>query len=261
MQCKFCGGKQKRYISTSKFIIRKCSNCKIAVTEPSPIIPKYSEMDFHSCTKDSNTTEQSLTDLNNLPKDWARLIEIQSEMVQKHLPVNSRVLEIGCGEGILLNEISKHQYKVYGIEPSITAYNRAMMRGIECINGIFPHQKFEGKFDIIIMSHVLEHIEDIGHTVAELVKVSPGGYLLLTQTNYRGLIPRRLRGKWYAWVPDQHFYHFTLQGLEKFLNNFGYKKIDYEYSSLVHPNDLWYKLAQLKENWIDQFTVLFKNES
>ncbi|MFN8207211.1 MAG: class I SAM-dependent methyltransferase [Bacteroidales bacterium] len=216
-------------------------------------------MDFHSCTKSDDI--ESLTDIDCLPPDWAKLLQIQSGFVEKYLPKQKKVIEIGCGEGLLLSELLNRNYKVYGIEPSEAASKRAVMRGIEVKNGYFPQQKFNGEFDVVIMSHVLEHIENPSNIINEIVKIAPKGYLLLSQTNYLGLIPRIQKGKWYAWVPEQHFWHFSLHGLSRFLADFGFKQVDYAYSSLVHPHDIWYKIASQKNSWADQFTVLYKLES
>jgi 2-polyprenyl-3-methyl-5-hydroxy-6-metoxy-1,4-benzoquinol methylase len=244
-----------------KCSIYSCRNCLIAFTYPQPEQPVYENLDFHLCTKESDVNSQKLTELSELPYDWSTLIKLQTSIIARNLQPNTRIFEIGCGEGILLYELSRMGYNVSGIEPSISAFERAGIRELNIIKGSFPVVQPEGHFDLIIMSQVLEHIRDIEDFIIKIKKFLPGGYLLLTQTNYKGLIPFVQKEKWYGWVPDQHYWHFTLKGLTGFLAKHDFEIVEYGYSSLSHPHNLLYKIAALKSNWQDQFTVLYKLKS
>lgn len=254
--CFFCGGPVGIVLKFNNFSTKKCLRCKIALTSPAPSVPDYTQMDFHASSKEDL---QTLTDIKSLPYDWQKLISIQSEMVKKNLPIGSRVLEIGCGEGLLLGELLKNNYLVYGIEPSQAAYKRILLRGsIEAKCGYFPQQQFSEPFDLIIMSHVLEHIENPEELLLNIKKSAPNGYFMVTQTNYLGLIPRVLKENWYAWVPDQHFWHFSLTGLTKYLAKFGFVKVSHQFSSLVHPHNKLYKIANTIPQLRDQFIAIYK---
>ena len=71
----------------------------------------------------------------------------------------SRLLDIGCGEGVLLQEAKKLNFEVEGIEPS---YDQCKMHKI---NGLTVHQglcedykdKFKNKFDIVTLTWVLDY--------------------------------------------------------------------------------------------------------
>ena len=56
----------------------------------------------------------------------------------------------------------------------------------------------------------------------------------MVQTHWLGVMPQRYKEKWYAWVPEQHFWHFTPQGLEGIAGPLGLVREAVEYSSLVH---------------------------
>lgn len=254
--CYFCASKTKVYHKFKDFAIDCCSKCKIAYTVPIPNIPVYEELDFHSCTK--TESNRPFTTLHDLPRNWRKLINVQTDFVKKHLKANSKVLEIGCGEGVLLDNLKNSGFETYGIEPSKAAANRAVLRGLNVFNGYFPNQTVDEKVDLVVMSHVLEHIQDPCDIINSLKLASPGGFLMLTQTNYRGLIPAIQKYDWYAWVPEQHFWHFTLRGLTDWLSKFGFEMVEYKYTSLVHPENLLYKASLLREDWVDQFTVLYK---
>ncbi|MFN9959624.1 MAG: hypothetical protein ACK55I_41590, partial [bacterium] len=61
-------------------------------------------------------------------------------------------------------------------------------------------------------------------------RLHPNGFLLLTQTNFRGFMPTILKQNWYAWVPEEHFTHFSLKGLKYIGKATSLSMIDYKYS-------------------------------
>lgn len=263
MNCKFCGGHIVNYLAAHEYKIMKCGNCEISFTDPPPILPEYEILDFHS----GHTSEkvQTVKELENLPLQWQALINKQVEFLTKHLTKDHIVLEIGCGEGLLLQEIKKKGLKVKGIEPSKEASKRARLRNLNVTEGYFNKDAFNEKFDAIVLSHVLEHIEEPEKIIEAIKEVlNPGGFLLLTQTNYKGIVPKLQKQNWYAWVPEQHFWHFTASGLVSWLNKYGFKKVQIAYQSLVHPPSKKIQLINIFNALIkssnDQYSILFKFE-
>jgi 2-polyprenyl-3-methyl-5-hydroxy-6-metoxy-1,4-benzoquinol methylase len=261
MNCSFCNGKLVNHLNAKDFKIIKCKNCGIALTEPQPILPKYELLDFHNESVSINNNR--LKNLSDLPSMWQKLINFQVEMICNNVLIGGTVLEIGCGEGLLLEQISKRGYTVRGIEPSTTGAKRAALRGINVSTEYFKADMVLEKYDIVIMSHVLEHVESPNEILAGVVEIlKPNGMLMLTQTNYKGLIASILKERWYAWVPDQHFWHFTIKGLALWLKKFEFVIKDKKYVSLVHPLNFKYKLANFFNNFfkssLDQYIVIFQ---
>ncbi len=74
---------------------------------------------------------------------------------------NKKVLEIGCGNGFILKELSKRGANCVGLEPGPQiAEAEDGFGGIELINDFFPSSKIAGEFDLILHFNVLEHIEN-----------------------------------------------------------------------------------------------------
>lgn len=259
--CRLCSSnKIKTTLHSTKFSICFCLDCENYFTDPPPVLPKYENLDFHA-SDDSDKLEK-LTYANELPDDWKRLVTYQGRIVMESLSKDSNILEIGCGEGLLLYELQAQGFSnTEGIEPSKTAYSRALKKGLVVHNDYLENLSLENKYDLIIMSHVLEHVEDPVEYVKTLKKhLKPNGYLLLTQTNCEGLIPKRLGSAWYAWVPEQHFWHFTERGLKKILHPFGFEVMKVKYTSLVHNHSLLYWTTRVFQRSQDQFIVLFQQK-
>jgi SAM-dependent methyltransferase len=82
-------------------------------------------------------------------------------LLLKDLPRDARVLEIGCSSGPLLRLLSAMGFTdLQGIDISKEAIRMAEQSGqrVRVMDGLAP--KLDGRFDVIIASDVLEHIED-----------------------------------------------------------------------------------------------------
>ncbi len=69
----------------------------------------------------------------------------------KSVPKNSRILDVGCGEGILVEKLHKMGYDVTGLD---LAYSSDLVRKGDILNMPFP----DGGFDYILCLDVLEHL-------------------------------------------------------------------------------------------------------
>lgn len=76
---------------------------------------------------------------------------------KKNFKKNSKLLEIGCGEGKRLKWISKNlNIKCYGIDPSKKAINIANRNDVKAMQGTADNLKFDNdKFDIVVFGTCL----------------------------------------------------------------------------------------------------------
>lgn len=79
---------------------------------------------------------------------------------------NSKVTEIGCGDGYLLQELKRLGYDVLGIEPSYSSVSEKK-QDISIINDFYPNSRPPHKSDYIIHYDVLEHIPNPESFIAE----------------------------------------------------------------------------------------------
>jgi SAM-dependent methyltransferase len=74
---------------------------------------------------------------------------------------NGRLLEIGCGNGYLLDRLRNRFDTVIGIEPGPQGQAGAERFGLNILKDFFPSPQLEGqKFSAIVLMSVFEHVED-----------------------------------------------------------------------------------------------------
>jgi SAM-dependent methyltransferase len=84
-------------------------------------------------------------------------------------------------------------------------------------------QKQEQQFDVIVLSHVIEHLPDPIHTLTQLRSLlSPRGRLLLTTPNALSLGARIFGAFWRGLEPPRHFNVFSPDSLRQALERAGF---------------------------------------
>lgn len=145
------------------------------------------------------------------------------------------IIDIGCGDGRFLREVSNHFIldKAIGVDYSTRAISlaQAMNPNLDyrCLD--ITHQSLEERFDIATMIEVLEHIPppNINAFLKEVAThINPNGLLILT-------VPHENKT-----LQEKHYQHFTTESLTKFLND------DY-YVEKIIPFD---RISRLKKRLI-----------
>jgi 2-polyprenyl-6-hydroxyphenyl methylase / 3-demethylubiquinone-9 3-methyltransferase len=129
-----------------------------------------------------------------------------------------RALDVGCGGGLLAEEVARLGFRVTGVDPSEpsleTARAHAREEGleIEYLAATGEDLPFDdASFDVVYCCDVLEHVESVDRTVAESARVlKPGGaylYDTINRTLRSRLITIGLIQEWDAtrfMEPDLH---------------------------------------------------------
>lgn len=231
MICPLCRYTQPQFYVKldDTFSIFRCPQCDNAFTSPPP-----GQFDYRRTNHQAQFIYETV---NDLPSDWKRSSQLQLKIIRRFLPRGASILEVGCGNGIFMAELVRMGFNAYGLEPSLSSSAAARKKHLNVITAAFPSQKLKQNFDMIIASHVLEHIEDVGHILTSIRhQLNPGGLLMLTQTTYQGLVPSIDKASWYAWVPEQHYYHFTPKGLTIISAKHNLLSHGLWYSSLIQPS-------------------------
>jgi 2-polyprenyl-3-methyl-5-hydroxy-6-metoxy-1,4-benzoquinol methylase len=134
-----------------------------------------------------------------------------------------RFLDVGCGMGGYMLAARRLGFEVMGFEPSNDhAHVATATFGLPVVSDYFkPELVGEGKFDLIMLSHVIEHIYAPAEMIFNLVSVlRPGGILLVITPNVDSLVARLTGRLWPMLKPVDHvtmigaraYEHFGLPG-------------------------------------------------
>lgn len=127
------------------------------------------------------------------------------------------LLEIGCGAGTLLHELSQREFSCEALETSPPALEIA--RHVNANNVVFhqsPQPNWVNRFDYLFAFEVLEHIEDDRAALLEWFSwIKPGGFILMS-------VPAHMK-KWTAtddWAG--HYRRYERSDLKQLLLNCGF---------------------------------------
>jgi 2-polyprenyl-6-hydroxyphenyl methylase/3-demethylubiquinone-9 3-methyltransferase len=133
---------------------------------------------------DPESEFRPLHQINPLRLDW----------IQSHLPLaGKRVLDVGCGGGILSDSMARKGAEVLGIDLAAKALRVAQLHALEANTPNVAYREISaealaaeqpGSFDAVTCMEMLEHVPDPGSVVracSELVK--PGGWVFFSTIN------------------------------------------------------------------------------
>jgi 2-polyprenyl-3-methyl-5-hydroxy-6-metoxy-1,4-benzoquinol methylase len=158
------------------------------------------------------------------PWDQQRLADSAQE-IAKWVAKDARVLDIGCANGGLLAELRKLGFsRLTGIDPSPACVRNTAALGIDARKGSFADVPALGKFDLIIVSHVLEHVHDLHPAMdAMCAALAPNG-IVYAET------PDASRYHQFVVAPFQdfnteHINHFSATCQSRLFHNFGLARL------------------------------------
>lgn len=144
------------------------------------------------------------------------------------------ILEIGAASGFNLS-LYKNQCKVYGIEPSRkNCINALELYGIEMYQGMC-NQYFEKKlsvnYDMIFLSHVLEHIINPRDFILQCKKINHK-YIFIEVPSF----DYKFVDEPFGMFGEEHVNMFTLESLENLMNSCGYELLNVDMIMGIEQN-------------------------
>ncbi len=136
-----------------------------------------------------------------------------------------RVLDIGCGNGALTRDVARKVKSITGIDFSRDNINIANASynasNIEYIAADATTHKFQENFDVIILSNVLEHIENRIGFLRSIKTLAPK-FLIRVPAISRDWIPQYKKELKVEWRLDPtHYTEYTIESLTKELAEAG----------------------------------------
>lgn len=101
---------------------------------------------------------------------------LSEDFLRKHIPENGSVIDVGCGVGRWCNIASKYAEKVVGIDYTESLIAEAKKRyqpeNIKFLVGDVTKDLQGEKFDLALLLHVIEHIEDADRILQDLKSIA-----------------------------------------------------------------------------------------
>ncbi len=227
-------------VSGESFSLLLNEEYQILKTHPQPTLDKLgSYYEFEDYISHTDGKRSLFEKMYHFIKRKA--IRDKVSLINSHQPLKGRILDIGAGTGDFLLECKNQNWEILGIEPNDKAKGIAVGKGIKFGDTI---EKLESNsFDVITMWHVLEHVPDVEHQVAELKRLlKPSGTIIIAVPNFKSYDANHYKEFWAAYDVPRHLWHFSKTAIEK----------------LFDKQNM--NLEDIKPMWFDSFYVSLLSE-
>jgi SAM-dependent methyltransferase len=143
-----------------------------------------------------------------------RLLAIETFSLHRGAGKPGRVLDAGCGGGLMLDSFLKLGWRTAGIEPGRAPSREARLRDHDVCTGLFSDTPVEGRFDLVVFSHALEHMRDPEDALQRARGLlAPSKRIAVVTPNAGGLLARAGRDSWWQLDAPRHYGVPTSAGL------------------------------------------------
>lgn len=228
--------------SHEKLVETPCPLCHSSSNNPDWVLEDYSFTRCKQCGVMYQSVRPVKSDLEARYDDEYFQYEIENEdnflnlMLQGiedvgfNLEDRGSLLDIGCATGIFLSYLKRRDWSVQGVEICAPAANYGVeRRGVPIVIGDLESAGFkDSSFDIVHISHVIEHVTDPKAFVSEIFRVlKPGGILYCTTPNIDGFQAKLFKEGWRSAIAD-HMVLFSVKSLKSLLMSCGFRIISHK---------------------------------
>lgn len=119
----------------------------------------------------------------------------------------AKMLDVGCSSGDLMAHAARLGWRPTGCEASEASCAVARSRGFECYTGDWQANLPINEYDLVTLSHVLEHLPSPGATLASLRQsMTASAVMLCTVPNWDSAMARTFGAEWWANNPPEHIW-------------------------------------------------------
>lgn len=161
------------------------------------------------------------------------------DLILKLIKPNSNILDIGCSKGYLACQLKKKGCIITGIDNNKEDLLSAKKECNKTILLDISREKITGKYDIIILGDILEHLQDPLTLLKSLKKnLKEKGYILISVPNGVNIYARIkiLFGNFdyeeKGIFDKTHLRFFTLKSIKKLIKDSGYSITEIKYSPI-----------------------------
>lgn len=130
------------------------------------------------------------------------------------LSLRSRLVDIGCGSGILLHRLHNAGFRdLTGADPFLAGGDRQVGRGFRMLQRD-AQSLDDGPYDIVLMNHSFEHVPEPAATMAAVARLlAPGGTAVIRVPLCDSEAWQRYGADWFQLDAPRHYYLHTQRSL------------------------------------------------
>ena len=252
--CDSCGGHMAPWLTfpidakknepTPFSAVARCQDCGLGALSPLPdagSIPGlyalddyYTHGETHMPERASSFAEKVLTKLAWLA-DRSRPFE--PEQIARRLPTTARICDLGCGHAEYLRRFKELGFDVIGVDPDAAARKQAAAFGVTVLDGTaedLPSQLQPGTYDLVIMTHALEHCRSPKQAIKNAYTlVKDGGYCYVEVPNCACEHFQTFTVCSEMFDAPRHIYFFTPKSLTGLVERTGFSVEEHLFSGYV----------------------------
>jgi len=224
-----------------------CENCGLVFINPQHDVQDYDRFyQVFNYKKDKKTiSREEILEKHTFKKIPLKFLVdyLQSSDVLESRP---RVLDVGCGFGMVIHYMKEFGLEAEGLEQSTAAVEFAQNQlGLKVHAGsIFSHDLPERDYDIVFSTAVMEHFTDPLNALQQMRSLlRPDGILFVNTPDLKGIALREGIDRYLKFV---HTFYYTNVTLQSLIQLAGFEIIEtwqmppiLKYSTLFHPGNAY----------------------
>lgn len=252
VSCNSCGSTESKFIShgveheydnttSDVFNVVQCTNCGLIYLNPRPDVSElktiYPDNYYAYSLQDKNVEAENKSSLLYRARKHVYVSRLTKalELCRRNEGDTIRVLDVGCADGRALNwykSVQKYNVETYGVDFDKTAVEKARAAGHTVFLGRFEDADIEkGFFDLVVATHVIEHVADPKGFAARALEVLKPGGVFLCETPNAGSVDAKLFAKqhWGGYHFPRHWVLYTPESITKMAKSVGFEvdRIDF----------------------------------
>jgi 2-polyprenyl-3-methyl-5-hydroxy-6-metoxy-1,4-benzoquinol methylase len=200
----------RQAIPTPGQIVR-CNRCGLVFVNPRLV----SRAEWSTYSDSDEDTYFAATRAARAVANEGLLADLEQQLGQP-----GRLLDVGCGDGLLMIQAHASGWRVSGVEIRARLAQRLRDQGMgqQIHHCSLEDASFaDASFDVVTLINVLEHVRDPRGMLAECKRiVRPGGLVAVHVPNVGGLQARLRGGRWKHYEPLEHLFYFDRRTLGAF---------------------------------------------
>lgn len=231
--CPICGNVEVEMLHSQRFVLPEghplmtgyevvcCARCGFVYADT---VTTQADYDRFYAQFSKYEDDKTGTGGGEKPWDLIRLKATARQIADFLQDTQASILDLGCANGGLLKALQELGFhNLCGVDPSAVCVENVRRLGIEAHRGSFDQPLPARQFDCVILSHVLEHIQDLTSAVQSLSSLlvdAPTSCVYIE-------VPDASRYVDYLFAPFQdfnteHINHFSQVSLTNLLQSVGF---------------------------------------